>query len=235
MHAAYLHVTPGGDLGLEDAAHTRQLSDVKINLGDGFSLDNASAPYLRLDLTASDWNLELSGFRYKDRSDSRLSAQFGDMPSGTEVNSSFGAVNAKGALTYSLLDLGVVNLAAGVCLDYFDIDMDVRAKNPLPAPATSYENTDYRAPVPMLFARAAVDVGPVGAEVSLGWMNAGLQDAKGVFLDLDGMISFRPIPNVDVFGGYRYIKIDARGIVDAQKFDTDLHLHGWYVGVGLNF
>ncbi len=232
---AYLQLKPTGDLGLEDSSRSQALGQIKIDLDDNFSLDDKGTPYIRFDLQSEDWNLEVSGFRFSDSADSTLSAPFGDMPQGTNVRSDLSIINAKAALTYTLVDLDVVDVGIGVCLDYFDVDMDVRSKTVLPAPATSFEETDFRAPVPMLFARAAVDVGPVGADVSVGWLSADLQDAKGTFWDLDAMISLKPIPNVDVFAGFRYISIDADGVLDSQRFDTELHLRGWYIGLGLTF
>ena len=235
VHVAYLHMEPTGDLGLEDSGASQPLGQIKIDLENEFDLNDAGTPYVRVDLHSSDWNLEVSGFSFDQSSDSTLTARFGDIPQGTDVRTDLSAINAKAALTYTLVDVSILDIGVGICLNYFDIDMDVRSQSILPAPATSYEQTDFRAPVPMLFARAGLDAGPVGADLSVGWLSADLQDAKGTFWDIDAMIRLEPIPNVDVFGGYRYISIDAQGVVDAQRFDTDLHLRGWYVGVGLTF
>jgi hypothetical protein len=87
----------------------------------------------------------------------------------------------------------------------------------------------------MVFLRGEADLGIVGANLDLGWMNADLHDARGDFWDIEAMVTVSPIPLIELFVGYRYVLIDAKGDVDGQHFDSDLKLSGWMIGGGISF
>ena len=231
VYAGYLSLTPTGDLGMEDSTSSQPLPDIKIDVANGYDVDDTGAPYIRVDIDGTKWDLTASAFYFEQDGDLILPTKFGDLPAGSTVHSNLTILNTKVGVTYAILDAAFVDVGVGVSLDYFDIDMDVRSS----APLVGFEEIDFRAPVPMLFARASAGVGIVAADLEVGWMNIHLNDAKGNFLDIDGRVSVSVAPLVELFGGYRYVLIDVLGDVDGQAFDTDLELTGWVLGGLISF
>ena len=231
VYVGYLSITPSGNLGMEDSTSSQPLSDIKINVANGFDVDDSGAPYLRADIDGAKWDFTASAFYFEQDGDSVLATKFGDLPAGSTVHSDLRVINTKVGVTYNVLDATFVDLGIGLSLDYHDIDMDVRSS----APLVGFEEIDFRAPVPMLFARASAGVGIVAADLEIGWMNIHLNDAKGTFLDVDGRVTLNVAPSMELFGGYRYILIDALGDVDGQDFDTDMEMMGWVLGGAFSF
>lgn len=231
LHVGYIALEPTGDFGLEDSISSMPLGDIKIEVDDEFNLEDAGAPYLRAEVNIADWDFSLSGFHYDDSADTTLNTEFGDIPAGSLVHSELEVYNVKVAATYKLIEVPFAHVGVGAAIDYFAIDMDVFST----APVVAFEKVDFRAPVPMLYARAGANVGIVSANLEVGWLSVDLQDGKGNFLDVDAMVTVSPTPVLDLFVGYRYISIDALGEADGQDFDTDLQLGGWYVGGGVTF
>jgi hypothetical protein len=225
----------GGDAALDGAVASGDVSALQTDLQDNFNLGESSTPYLRADLEMpSGWNLEVSGFRYDDSSNSTLAQRFGDIPVGTAVDAKLRVTNVKIALLKDIIDTDVAELSAGLALNYFDVDMDVTSLTAQIAPDTTFEQTNFEAPVPMLYVRGAVDIALVRGELSAGWLSADLGDAKGHFFDVDAMVSVS-LTAVDLFAGYRFISLDAEGQLDGQDFETHTRLAGWYLGGGVTF
>lgn len=226
----YMNITPRGDIGLEDSSGSQSVDTIKIDVADELNLEDAGSPFLRGEVDLGNFRLMASGFHYDDTAASVLSKPFGDIPASSSVISKLTITNLKGAVTYRL-PIPIVDVSLGVCLDYFDLDLDVTAT----APVVAFERLEVRAPVPMLYARASTDVGMFSASVDVGWLSLDLGDGKGNFFDLDAMVGLQPAPYFELVAGYRYILIDASGDFEGQKYDTDLMLSGWFVGGGITF
>ena len=226
----YMNITPRGDLGLEDSAGSQAVGNIKIDVEDELNLEDAGTLYLRGEVDLGNFRFIASGFRYEDSGASVLTTPFGDIPASSSVNSELTITNLKGAVTYRL-PVPIVDLSVGVCLDYFDLQMDVAATDPVVA----FEALDIRVPVPMLYARASTEVGMFSAGVDAGWLSVDLGDGKGNFFDLDAMVGVQPVPYVEIFAGYRYVLIDALGDFERQNYDTELMFSGWYLGGGITF
>lgn len=234
-YVAYMNLSPDGDVGLEDVNATRNVNGIRGGLGTEFDLGDSSTPYVRLDYETDAWNVELSGFQYEDSGSSLLTSAYGDIPAGTSVNSELRFSNVKLGILTDVVDVGPVEVSAGMAFNYFDVDMDVASVLPLPAPNTVSEESNFHAPVPMLYVRGAVDTGVVRGELSLAWIEADVADVQGLFLDVDATVVFSPVPALDVFAGYRYINMDVDGKLDGQQFTTHTQLSGWYLGAGITF
>lgn len=229
-YVAYMNLSPDGDMGLEDVAATRNVNGIRGGLGTEFDLGDSSTPYVRLDYETDAWNVELSGFQYEDSGSSVLTSAYGDIKSGTSVNSELRFSNVKLGILTDVVDVGPVEVSAGMAFSYMDVDMDVASFNNL-----SYEESNFQAPVPMLYVRGAVDTGVVRGELSLAWIEADVADVQGLFFDADATVVFSPVPALDVFAGYRYINMDVDGKLDGQQFTTNTQLSGWYLGAGITF
>ena len=235
VYAGYMNIEPSGEFALNDSTGSQSLGDIQIDVVDEFNIEDAGTIYLRADMDIGSWDLTLSGYSYDETGASILSEKFGDLPAGSTVTTDLSILNVKGAITYPLPATGLVGLdiGVGVCIDYFNVDLDVNSS----APVVGFESIDFNAPVPMLYGKARFDFPgiPFGASLDIGWLDVSLSDMKGNFLDTEAMILFTPLPTIEIFLGYRYTVIDAHGDIDGQDFDTDLQLEGWYFGGGFSF
>lgn len=235
VYAAYLDLSVNGDAALQDKAKLNDVNGIRSALDDDFDLSNSKTPYVRLDLEIDTWNLELSGFKYKDSARSTLTNDYGNIPANSAVETELRVSNVKLAVLMDIVDVGPLEISGGLALNYMDVDMDVDSRVPQFAPNTEYEESDFQAPVPMLYVRGVLDVGIVRGELSAAWIEADIADVEGMFLDIDAMLVITPIPALDFFAGYRYINIDVDGKLDGQAFNTHIQLTGWYLGAGISF
>jgi hypothetical protein len=97
------------------------------------------------------------------------------------------------------------------------------------------ERLDTSALVPMPFLEIEGLFGPftVGANVSA--MAADLGDADGSYFDSEAYVRWAVAPNLDFFGGYRYVRLDGDGIASGRAFDAEFDVQGYFFGVGLVF
>jgi hypothetical protein len=231
-HAGYMSLTPSGNFALQNSARTNNVDSVRADVEDGLKVDDAGTPFLKGEVNLGDWDVIASGFLFDERSNGTLTADFGNITaspgSPTSVATDLSVYNVKAALAYNLLDFGIFDLSAGVCLNYFSVDMDVQS-------ATAFENLAFDAPAPLLYARATAGVSVVTGKLEVSWLDIDLGDAAGSYFDLDAMVSVNPLPFLEVVAGYRNVVIDVGGEVDNQDFDTHLRLSGWYLGGGVSF
>lgn len=231
IYGGYIETQLTGNLALEPSAGGVSLDTLNVDVEESLGLTESSgSPYGRLDLELGPARVTLSAFQYSESGSGTLNADFGDIVVGTTVNSSLDLLNIKGALTFDLLDFGVFRLSPGIGLDFFDVDMTVRAPS-----VGQTEEISSLAPVPMLFAQGEVEVGPFAAIVDGGWISVDLDEGDGEYWDVEGLLRLTPGAGVEIFGGYRWISIDVQGNDEGQEFAADLELQGWFVGGGLRF
>ena len=230
IYAGYMEAEFDGDVALAPNVATPigPINQVDGQLGID---DPAGSPYGRIELQLGPANVTVSGFTYDQDGQGTLSATFGGLNAGTNVESTIEMVNARASLHFSLLDLGVFRLSPGVSVDYFDVDMTVRDT----ANLGLFERVEVEAPVPMLFAQAEVDLGIVAATLDIGGIKVDLPDADGTYFDIEALARFTPFTHFEVFAGYRYIRLDADGTADGQPFVAELDMRGWMIGGGIKF
>lgn len=232
LRAGSMQVDPSGHLALQNSAKTNQPDDVRIDLADGFDVADEKTPILGARYEHDNFEFDVSAFYHDASQRSTLTQSFGDIAasvaSPTPVTSDLTFINAKATAAYKLLDLPMLDLSAGIAFDFFSVDMDVRS-------ATAFENMSFTAPAPMLFGRAKADIWLLSGLLELAWLDLDLEDAKGSFFDLNAMISYRPLPEFELFIGYRNILIDVQGDFDGQDFATHLRISGLYLGGGVTF
>ncbi len=229
LRAGYASLSLGGEIALDSSVGTGLTS---IDLSDDLNVDDAAGTFVfGGGLDTSIGNVSVSGFLFSQDGRGTLSSDFGDIPAGTSVESSFDFDNLKAFWSFDVLDLEVFRLAPGVGVDLMRIDATVESVTAVSA----FENIDVMAPVPMLFLEGEVDVGLVNAVVEAGWMSVDLGDADGTFWDVEARVDVPLGDTFGVFAGYRYLSIDSSGDTDGQAFDADLTLDGWMLGGRLRF
>lgn len=231
-HVGYMQIEPTGYFALQDSGATNAVDDVRIDLESGFDVSDAGTPFAAGRVEFDDWEVSASTFYYDESSSSSITRDFGDITASsaipTAINSDLRIFNFRAVVAYHVIDFDLLDVSAGVALDFFDVDMDVRS-------ATAFENMSFTLPAPLLYTRLSTEFGIVSGSVELGWMDIDLGDAAGSYFDLDAMISVRPIPKLELVAGYRNILIDVDGDFDNQDFGTHLRMAGWYLGGGVSF
>jgi hypothetical protein len=230
VHAGFMQTELSGTLGLSPSSPGSGVTST-IDVDDTLGLSDPSGSiHARGELDAGLVRVTASGFRFSESGSGRLTGSFGDIVAGTDVASSLDLLNLKTALTFDVLDTGVVRISPGIAIDLFTVDAQVTE-----ALTSTSERIDEVLPVPMLFAQGEVDLGVVSGTLDLGFLDVDLGDIGGTYFDLEAMISVEPFEAVEFYAGYRYISLDADGTSDGQDMIADLLLRGWFIGGGVHF
>lgn len=231
LQVGYIQPTLTGDLALAQAAGSLPAGQLSADIESGLGLDDdASSLYGRVELDAGPVRLTASGFRYDQSGSGTLNASFGAIAAGVPVDSDIRMGAYKAAATFDLLDVGPVRISPGVGVDLFDLQAEVSNQT-----VAQTETIDELLPVPMVFVQGEVDVGPVAVTLDVGGMDASYGEYSGTFFDVEALVLYAPVEHVEVFAGYRWIALDARGESEDRDFTADLDLGGWFVGGGLRF
>jgi hypothetical protein len=224
----YAQFAIDGDIGYQSGS-AAVAQDVESAFGLG---DEHSTPYVRAMLDTGVQVLSVSAFTLGDDGSGVLEANFGDsglLTAGVPVRSELDMTSIKGTYAFEIA-LGPVSVAPGIAVNFVDLELEVRDEIGI-----TTETLDLRAPIPMLFARGMVDLGPVSAVAELGYVKVDIEDVDTSFLDAELMLMVHPVPLVHFFAGYRRIELEGDGEVDGDAFDADLSISGWMVGGGIRF
>ena len=231
VDAGYTSLDIEGEIGLTPSV-TSTLSPQRIDIEEGFGLrESMESPYGRVELQAMIARLQVSGFQVDQSGRGNLAVQFGDIPVSTAVDSTIDITNLKAELLFDLFHIGPVRISPGIGVDYFDLELESRSV----AVPTLSETLDAKAPVPMLFLQAEVDLDIVDIVADIGGMKADVEDADGTAIDIEVLARFRPIDHLEIFVGYRHIILDVEGRDENQDYLGDLTLSGFMVGGGFYF
>ncbi len=226
--AGYAQLALDGDFGYVGGTNNTNIQqDIEPALGLG---DDQGTPFGRLELDFGTATLSASGFMFEDEGQGTLTANFGDnLTAGTSVFSTFELTNIKVAWAFDI-ELGPVTLAPGIAADFFDLSMTVRDSIGI-----ATEEAELAAPIPMLFLRGGVDVGPVRGVGEVGYVAVDIEDVEASLLDVEARLEVAPTPWFDVFVGYRLINMEVEGLIDDDTYDIDIGLSGFMVGGGFRF
>ncbi|HHI81356.1 MAG TPA: hypothetical protein ENK02_15435 [Planctomycetes bacterium] len=228
VDGGYAQMEFSGDMKLAPSVTVPGLTLDPVDVQDNLGLDaKVGTPYGRVEMGFVLGSITASGFTHSQEGSGVLNARFGDLTASTPVTTSLDLRNAKAALHFDLLNLGVVRVSPGIGIDVFDINLDVKS-------TALTETVDVIAPVPMVFVQGEVDFGAVEAVVDVGALKADVGDASGTFFDVEALLRYSPTPKIHVFLGARLIRIDADGTADGQAFDLNLTLKGFMGGIGFD-
>ena len=231
-YAGYSSMGLSGDIALAPAAGTGNLGALKIDVENELGLDgNSGSPYGRIDAGFGPIGVTVSAFTYSKVSTGTVTRQFGNITAGTDVRSDLDLTDIKAAVLWNAINIGPLRIAPGLGVNYLDLNLDVRT---LTGVAAS-DNVDIVAPIPMAFLQGDLELGKFGLTVDAGGMAVDLKDASGTYWDVEALLRFEPVKHVNIFGGYRWISLNAKGNADGQDFDANLDLKGWFVGGGISF
>jgi hypothetical protein len=201
------------------------------DIGSAFGLgDPQGSPYLRGHVAFDSLVFTGSAFWFDEHGQGTLDATFGGLAEATPVSTVLEFANCKLSGAYAF-DLGPVVLSPGLALDLFDFHFK--------ATETTFGNSeeiDEIMPVPMLFLRAAGEVGIVEGSVEVGYLQIPeIDHSEVLLLDLEALLQVHVTPSFLLFAGYRAIEIDGKGETDTSSYEVDLSVSGWSIGGGVRF
>lgn len=232
-YAAFIQTEVRGNVALDASPPGgTALGTIQVDLDDELGIDEPYPSLLVGGKLVTDFGrISVSAFRYDESGSGTLARDFGDIGAGAAVESELRFDNIKAFWSWDLLEWGPLRIAPGVGADVFLLETSVRSVSPVSA----FEEIDVTAPVPMVFLESELDLGPVVAIVEAGGMDVHLEDGDGTYWDLDGRVALRLGDQLEVFAGYRYIHLEADGVVDGQRFDADIDVTGWFLGGAIGF
>ncbi len=205
------------------------LGAIENDLERSFGLDDhARTPYFGVKVWHEKWSANVSTLWYGKDSDGTLDNDYGDILQSTAVSTSADIINLKTAVHYELISSDSFRLSPGVGIELLDLDIGATS-------GALTQDIDTLVVMPMVFLKAELDVGPFTLMTDVGAFSADLLGVDGTLVDFEAVLRLKPIPLVEVFGGYRAILLDAEGESGSQDFSTDFLLHGWMIGVELPF
>jgi hypothetical protein len=231
VDAAVFAPSIDGKLGLSDSVATdADPVDLDSNLGVD---DTDYVPYGRAEADFGLLNLAASAFTTSQSGTGTVTADFGDIASGSTVDTDLDLILAHARLVADFLDTDVVKLGLGLGADWIDLDLDAQELS-----FGITEHVDVKQLVPLLEVHGAVQlplqVVDLRLDLNVGGMALDFGDIDGTVLDVEAILRGE-FEHFGVFGGYRFVMIDAKGEADDQNFDGDLDLAGWMLGVSVRF
>ncbi|MFQ5506293.1 MAG: hypothetical protein ACE5F1_16110 [Planctomycetota bacterium] len=232
----YSEIDSDGALALDTTRTGTPLPLLDNDLNDDFGLpEKFETPYGRLQLDTGPISYTVSAFSLDDQGTGRLKADFGTISAATDISTDLDIKVYKAAMLFDLFDFGAVRVAPGFAADVLDTTILV---SPLIAPALN-EDVDQIVPIPMLFAQAEIDFGIFEVVADAGWLSLDVDQGAiavdGSLLDLEALVRFKPLSNVHLFAGYRYVNFEIEATTNTDNGRLDLVFSGWMVGAGFSF
>jgi len=224
-----MFVQGDGAIALQNGSGSLVLHDNQHDLSDNLGLgDTEAAPYLRFEFERELHRVRAHGFGFGSSGSGTLASNFGDIPSGSLVDSSMDFFGISATYAYEVLGDENYRVGVGGMLGYYGLDIEART-------GALFESVDTDLLVPMPYAEAEYDFGQVVVGANLGFMGADIRDANGRWVDFEAMIRWEPTGKMELLAGYRMIILDAYGQATQRDFDSDLEFEGFVLGGGVRF
>lgn len=228
LDAGVMFARARGEVALQNSAGTLALGDNQHSLGSMGVDETEASPYVDLEAVRDVHHFRISGFRLDSEGSGTLTGDFGDLVAGTPVTASIDFINVGGAYIYDLMRDDTFRLGVGGQLGYYQLDVEARS-----AGGNESVRTEVFVPMPCVEANVYLGDLTLGAFGSL--MGADLGDASGRYIDFESTVRWRVLPELELFGGYRYVLMDAYGEASSRDFDADVEVNGWFMGGGIRF
>ncbi|MEO6597687.1 MAG: hypothetical protein ABIP94_23325 [Planctomycetota bacterium] len=231
-YAGYTQMALRGDIALTTGSGTtgNGAAAPRQDFDSGFGLgDERGSPYLRAQVDFGVPVLTASGFWLRETGAGVLDDAFGGLAGATPVLSDLDLTLGKISCSFDI-ELGALKVSPGLAVDLFDLRFRVRDLS------GNSEEIDELLALPMLFVRTEGSFGGLGLIGEAGYLEIpNVSGNKARFFDLEAMVDWPILPLGSVFGGYRFIDLGANGDTNADSFEVDLQVRGWFIGGGLRF
>jgi hypothetical protein len=217
-----------GDIALQGSGPTFN-SNAKNDVADDFGLGDATpSAFGRLQADADNDRFRIEGFALNTDGEGVLQEDYGDILAGTTVDASLRFFSLGANWNHAILRGDNWRLGAGLQASFVSLDLAARAPG-------QREETVTQSLVPMPLVDGEVRFGNVAVGVTFAGMYADVGDATGTFLDGELYARWLLSSEFQIFGGYRYIVLDAEGQASDRRFDADITIDGVFFGVGVCF
>lgn len=219
-----------GDIALQNSAGTLSLDDSKNRLGSNLGLGETDAsPYVHLQADKERHRFRLNGFYSSTEGTGTLSRPYGDLAAGSIVTTSMDFYTVQATYAFQVHRDDHWRLAFGGTLGAYGMDVGARS-------TAGRESVHTSLLVPMPYVEIEGFVGPliVGGDAAI--MAGDFGDGHGWYGDVEAYVKARPgNENFEVFGGYRYVLLEASGVASSRRFDSDIDVQGFFFGAGIRF
>ena len=197
--------------------------DSDLDLGDA-----EVSPFLQAQIDADGHRFRISGLLVDTDGEGSLADDFGDVPAGSQVQTSLDFFALVGNYSYEVLREEHYRVGIGAQLGFYSLDVSATAPG-------SRESLDTQGLLPMPYLEAEAFYGDLTLGLSGGAMAGKFGDSDGRYLDLEAYARWLLDDRFDVRGGYRYLVLDGDGRATDRDFDADLDVRGFYVTAGVRF
>ena len=219
-----------GDFAASNGPGTTASSYEELGLSDE---EDTLSP--RADISWGGLDLMVSAYEYSNegRGTANGTIDLGGttIGSGESVTSSLDLTNAVALVTWDVIPTDLVDVGLGVGVSY--LDLNLRVVGDMSGEAV----TDESVPVPVLGARAEVELGPLMANLHVHGLALEYDGIDATYLDADLFLAYRfhELLGIDAQAqlGYRHIELDLEYDEGSSEVDTDLELSGVYFGLAV--
>jgi len=215
-----------GEFALADSAQVMAPNNsLDGNMGLG---ETEFAPYVSGRSDFNEHRMRINGFYVDSEGSAILANAYGEIPAGTQVQTSSDFFAIVSNYSYEVLRGSNYRIGAGGQLGLYSLDVAARS-------LTGREDvtTEVWVPMPYLEVEGFWEDFTVGA--NMGIMAADLGDANGRYWDIEAYAHWAINHDYDVKLGYRYILLDGYGRASSRDFDADVDVQGLYLSAGIRF
>lgn len=235
VEANYAQLEPKGDLKIAaNGANTgsNDLDSVGIDGSEGALGLRADFDWLLPHLTVT--TQQKAKWDGSGTLDADISEGGVTIPAGTAVNSELEFAVHKAVVTFDLMPTQTFELGLGLGVSALDFDATVRDPG-----SNAKVHTDEMVPLPVLAARAGVDVWRFDLEALVAGIayNSGGDDIQYLDFDFNARLDLfgMGVARGELVIGYRYIEVDAKYENSNDDIHADLEFTGPYFGLGVSF
>lgn len=217
-----------GDFAATTGVATTASSFEALGLGDSV---NTVSP--RAELSFAGFDLMVSAFEYSNDGSGTAQGSIdlgGTTISGGEmVTTDLDLTNAVAQITWDVVPTDLVDFGIGVGVSYIDLGLTINGA------ISGTGSTEESLPVPVLAARAEVELGPLTANVHVHGLKLEYDGTDATYIDADLFLSygFSELLGVDAEAqlGYRFITLDLEYEDGSDNIDANLEFSGIYFGL----
>ena len=221
-----------GDVGASNANSVTTTNASQLGLDDDPVVVSP-----RVDLVGGPLRLTVDGLLVDYDGEGSVDADFTlggvTIAGNSEVLSRLDLGLTRATATFTLLPLPVVDIGLGLGLALVDFEAELEDSN-----SNDVVRTSELAPVPYLAARASASLGPVDADLLVGFLDVDVGDVDVSYLDVELLARvklFSAGVHVQLVGGYRWIGIDVAYDDGDDRVRADLELDGPFLGLSIGF
>jgi hypothetical protein len=147
---------------------------------------------------------------------------------GDAINTDFKASNLKILHGFAPLKLGNNGFRVGLLAGVNIYDIDINVTDVL---SVASDSINKQIPLPVIGAYTDIPLGQFFLSGEVSGLQLTVSNVEAYYFDVSGTLTWRPLPVIGVFAGYRSITAD----LTTDDFDIDAQLEGFFFGGEIRF